>query len=187
MQWNWKVQSSSATKWEITPTSINSRSTIFPKLSIKPSFHMELRGTRGSTSSQDPRCQPIGFSIATTGTPVSSIITAVRQQDYSASVWLRRREKLEHVSWISRTRLFRISIWRKRQMKLKWNAAVKNTVLTKYETLTLIGNATIAKYVDVYMLPLTCCHLWSVTFMHFSQVEAGSQHHCFIEVLCVKV
>lgn len=165
MQWNWKIQSSSATKWEITPASINSRSTswliLLPKLSIKPSIHMELRGTRGSTSSQDPRGQPIGFSIATTGTPVSSIITAVRQQDYSASVWLRRREKLEHVSWISRTRLFRITIWRKRQMKLKWNAAVKNTVLTKYETHTLIGKATIAKYVGVYMLPLTChkCHI----------------------------
>uniref|UniRef100_UPI0037E7D587 inactive phospholipase D5-like n=1 Tax=Semicossyphus pulcher TaxID=241346 RepID=UPI0037E7D587 len=28
--------------------------------------------------------------------PASSLITAVRQQDYSASVWLRRRDKLEH-------------------------------------------------------------------------------------------
>lgn len=59
---------------------------------------MELRGKRGSAGCQDPRGQGMGFGIAATGTPVSTIITAVRQQDYSASVWLRRREKLEHVS-----------------------------------------------------------------------------------------
>ncbi|KAM3605555.1 uncharacterized protein V6R79_000693 [Siganus canaliculatus] len=39
--------------------------------------------------------QGFGLSIPATGMPVNSIITAVRQQDYSASVWLRRREKLE--------------------------------------------------------------------------------------------
>lgn len=58
---------------------------------------MELRGKRGSAGCQDPRGQGMGFGIAS-GTPVSTVITAVRQQDYSASVWLRRREKLEHVS-----------------------------------------------------------------------------------------
>lgn len=47
---------------------------------------------------QELRGQGLGFSIPTTSTPVSSIITTVRQQDYSASVWLRRRDKLEHVS-----------------------------------------------------------------------------------------
>lgn len=59
---------------------------------------MELKGKRGSAGCQDPRGQGMGFGIAATGTPVSTVITAVRQQDYSASVWLRRREKLEHVS-----------------------------------------------------------------------------------------
>ncbi|XP_019126187.1 inactive phospholipase D5 isoform X1 [Larimichthys crocea] len=57
---------------------------------------MELRGTRGSMGGSDLRGQGLGFNIPATATPVSSIITAVRQQDYSASVWLRRREKLEH-------------------------------------------------------------------------------------------
>ncbi|CAF97069.1 unnamed protein product [Tetraodon nigroviridis] len=57
---------------------------------------MELRGKRGSGGHQEPRAQGMGFAMAATGTPVSTIITAVRQQDYSASVWLRRREKLEH-------------------------------------------------------------------------------------------
>lgn len=47
---------------------------------------------------QDSRGQGLGLGIPSAGAPVSSIITAVRQQDYSASVWLRRREKLEHVS-----------------------------------------------------------------------------------------
>lgn len=63
---------------------------------------------------QDLRGQGLGFSIPTTGTPVSSIITTVRQQDYSASVWLRRREKLEHVSseyWSWRNR------WKEAEMK----------------------------------------------------------------------
>uniref|UniRef100_A0A3B4EQ95 Inactive phospholipase D5-like n=1 Tax=Pundamilia nyererei TaxID=303518 RepID=A0A3B4EQ95_9CICH len=34
--------------------------------------------------------------VPLTGIPTSSVITAVQQQDYSASVWLRRRDKLEH-------------------------------------------------------------------------------------------
>uniref|UniRef100_A0A668SPN3 Uncharacterized protein n=1 Tax=Oreochromis aureus TaxID=47969 RepID=A0A668SPN3_OREAU len=34
--------------------------------------------------------------ISVVRVPPSSIITAVQQQDYSASVWLRRRDKLEH-------------------------------------------------------------------------------------------
>lgn len=59
---------------------------------------MELRGNRGSMGGQELRGQGLGYSIPTASTPVSSIITTVRQQDYSASVWLRRREKLEHVS-----------------------------------------------------------------------------------------
>ncbi|KAM8738893.1 inactive phospholipase D5 isoform 1-T1 [Acanthopagrus schlegelii] len=57
---------------------------------------MELRGMRMSMGGQDSRGQGLGFGIPSAGAPVSSIITAVRQQDYSASVWLRRREKLEH-------------------------------------------------------------------------------------------
>uniref|UniRef100_A0AAV2JMN7 Uncharacterized protein n=1 Tax=Knipowitschia caucasica TaxID=637954 RepID=A0AAV2JMN7_KNICA len=41
----------------------------------------------------DHRGQGLGF-----GTPTAvSIISAVQQQDYSASVWLRRRDKLEHL------------------------------------------------------------------------------------------
>lgn len=67
--------------------------------STQPSSHMELRGTRGPTGGQDLRGQGLGFSLSATGMPASSIITAVRQQDYSASVWLRRRDKLEHVSF----------------------------------------------------------------------------------------
>jgi len=59
---------------------------------------MELRGTRGLISGHDLRGQGLGFGFPATGVPASSIITAVQQQDYSASVWLRRRDKLEHVS-----------------------------------------------------------------------------------------
>lgn len=55
---------------------------------------MELRGIRGPVGGQDLR--GLGFGIPATGIPASSIITAVQQQDYSASVWLRRRDKLEH-------------------------------------------------------------------------------------------
>ncbi|KAM9803683.1 inactive phospholipase D5-like [Neosynchiropus ocellatus] len=56
---------------------------------------MELRGVRGPLSGgQDLR--GIGLVVPAAGTPASSLISAVQQQDYSASVWLRRREKLEH-------------------------------------------------------------------------------------------
>ncbi|KAM9848004.1 inactive phospholipase D5 [Aulostomus maculatus] len=55
---------------------------------------MELRGIRGPVTGQDLR--GLGFSISATGIPASSVISAVQQQDYSASVWLRRRDKLEH-------------------------------------------------------------------------------------------
>uniref|UniRef100_A0A8P4JWR9 Uncharacterized protein n=1 Tax=Dicentrarchus labrax TaxID=13489 RepID=A0A8P4JWR9_DICLA len=58
---------------------------------------MELRGIRaGPMGGQDHRGQGLRYSISATGMAANSIITAVRQQDYSASVWLRRREKLEH-------------------------------------------------------------------------------------------
>uniref|UniRef100_A0A3Q3IDT4 PLD phosphodiesterase domain-containing protein n=1 Tax=Monopterus albus TaxID=43700 RepID=A0A3Q3IDT4_MONAL len=57
---------------------------------------MELRGTRGPMGGQDVKGQGLGFGIPSTGITASSIITAVQQQDYSASVWLRRRDKLEH-------------------------------------------------------------------------------------------
>ncbi|XP_040906132.1 inactive phospholipase D5-like [Toxotes jaculatrix] len=57
---------------------------------------MELRGIRGPMSGQDLKGQGLGFGIQAPGIPTSSIITAVQQQDYSASVWLRRRDKLEH-------------------------------------------------------------------------------------------
>ncbi|XP_053188712.1 inactive phospholipase D5-like [Scomber japonicus] len=55
---------------------------------------MELRGLRGPIGGQDLR--GLGFGIQASGIPASSVITAVQQQDYSASVWLRRRDKLEH-------------------------------------------------------------------------------------------
>uniref|UniRef100_A0A3P9N4W4 Inactive phospholipase D5-like n=1 Tax=Poecilia reticulata TaxID=8081 RepID=A0A3P9N4W4_POERE len=57
---------------------------------------MEGRGTRGQVGGVDLKGQGIGFGFQPPGLPASSIITAVQQQDYSASVWLRRREKLEH-------------------------------------------------------------------------------------------
>ncbi|XP_039994848.1 inactive phospholipase D5-like [Xiphias gladius] len=57
---------------------------------------MDLRGTRGPMVGQDLKGQGLGFGILAQGIPASSIITAVQQQDYSASVWLRRRDKLEH-------------------------------------------------------------------------------------------
>ncbi|XP_043991501.1 inactive phospholipase D5-like isoform X1 [Gambusia affinis] len=57
---------------------------------------MEARGTRGQLGGHDLKGQGIGFGFQPPGLPASSIITAVQQQDYSASVWLRRREKLEH-------------------------------------------------------------------------------------------
>lgn len=59
---------------------------------------MELRVVRGTMGGQDLKGPGLGFSIPGSGIPASSIITAVQQQDYSASVWLRRRDKLEHVS-----------------------------------------------------------------------------------------
>lgn len=59
---------------------------------------MEARGTRGQIGGQDLKGQGTGFGFQPPGLPASSIITAVQQQDYSAGVWLRRREKLEHVS-----------------------------------------------------------------------------------------
>eukprot|EP00064_Thunnus_orientalis_P022269 superscaffoldBa00007359_g22459 len=64
------------------------------QLRAQTNSHMELRGIRGPVGGQDLR--GLGFGIPATGIPASSIITAVQQQDYSASVWLRRRDKLEH-------------------------------------------------------------------------------------------
>ncbi|KAM9364980.1 inactive phospholipase D5-like [Pholidichthys leucotaenia] len=57
---------------------------------------MELRGARGQVGGQDMKGQGLGFGYTAAGIPASSVITAVQQQDYSASVWLRRRDKLEH-------------------------------------------------------------------------------------------
>ncbi|XP_035800853.2 inactive phospholipase D5-like isoform X1 [Amphiprion ocellaris] len=57
---------------------------------------MELRGIRGTVGGPDLKGQGLGFGFQATGIPASSVITAVQQQDYSASVWLRRRDKLEH-------------------------------------------------------------------------------------------
>uniref|UniRef100_A0A3B3HMR3 Uncharacterized protein n=1 Tax=Oryzias latipes TaxID=8090 RepID=A0A3B3HMR3_ORYLA len=51
---------------------------------------------KGPTGGHDLKSQGSGFSFPIAGLPASSIITAVQQQDYSAGVWLRRREKLEH-------------------------------------------------------------------------------------------
>ncbi|XP_039640088.1 inactive phospholipase D5-like isoform X1 [Perca fluviatilis] len=56
---------------------------------------MELRGTRG-TMGLDSRGQGLGFGMPAIGIPASSILTAVQHQDYSAGVWLRRKDKLEH-------------------------------------------------------------------------------------------
>lgn len=59
---------------------------------------MEPRGTRCSSRGHDLRGHSFSFGLQPPAVAASSIITAVQQQDYSASVWLRRREKLEHVS-----------------------------------------------------------------------------------------
>ncbi|XP_034753574.1 inactive phospholipase D5-like isoform X1 [Etheostoma cragini] len=56
---------------------------------------MELRGTRG-TMGLDSRVQGLGFGMPPIGVPASSILTAVQHQDYSAAIWLRRKDKLEH-------------------------------------------------------------------------------------------
>ncbi|XP_061692726.1 inactive phospholipase D5-like isoform X2 [Syngnathoides biaculeatus] len=55
---------------------------------------MDLRGPRGPAVSQELKGFRLGIQAA--GIPASSVISAVQQQDYSASVWLRRRDKLEH-------------------------------------------------------------------------------------------
>ncbi|XP_051937182.1 inactive phospholipase D5-like [Hippocampus zosterae] len=55
---------------------------------------MDLRGPRGPAVSQD--LKGFGSGTPTAGMLASSVISAVQQQDYSASVWLRRRDKLEH-------------------------------------------------------------------------------------------
>lgn len=60
---------------------------------------MDVRGTRGTMGGQELRGQGLGFGIQATGMPVSSVISTVQQQDYLAGVWLRRRERLEHVSF----------------------------------------------------------------------------------------
>ncbi|KAK5854266.1 hypothetical protein PBY51_015351 [Eleginops maclovinus] len=46
----------------------------------------------------DLRGQGLGLGMPVIGMPASSIITAVQHRDYSAGVWLRRKDKLEHVS-----------------------------------------------------------------------------------------
>ncbi|KAF6721468.1 Inactive phospholipase D5 [Oryzias melastigma] len=51
---------------------------------------------KGPTGGHDLKIQGSGFGFPIAGLPASSIITAVQQQDYSAGVWLRRRDKLEH-------------------------------------------------------------------------------------------
>lgn len=60
---------------------------------------MDVRGARGTMGGQELRGQGLVFGIQAIGTPVSSAISTVQQQDYLASVWLRRRERLEHVSF----------------------------------------------------------------------------------------
>ncbi|XP_077351884.1 inactive phospholipase D5-like isoform X1 [Festucalex cinctus] len=55
---------------------------------------MDLRGPRGPAVSQD--LKGFGLGIPAAGIPASGVISAVQQHDYSASVWLRRRDKLEH-------------------------------------------------------------------------------------------
>ncbi|KAM3862549.1 inactive phospholipase D5-like [Diretmus argenteus] len=57
---------------------------------------MEGRGYRGPVGGLDLKGQGIGMVGLASGLPTSSIFTAVQQQDYSASVWLRRKDKLEH-------------------------------------------------------------------------------------------
>lgn len=54
---------------------------------------MDLRGTRGALGGQELRGQGLGLGIQAGGTPLSSVISAVQQQDYLA-----RRDRLEHVS-----------------------------------------------------------------------------------------
>ncbi|XP_071393415.1 inactive phospholipase D5-like [Centroberyx affinis] len=56
---------------------------------------MDVRGIRGPMGGLDLKGQGLGVGPAAGG-PAGSIFTAVQQQDYSASVWLRRKDKLEH-------------------------------------------------------------------------------------------
>ncbi|TNN63710.1 Inactive phospholipase D5 [Liparis tanakae] len=37
-----------------------------------------------------------GFGMPTIGIPANSMITSVQQKEYSAGIWLRRKDKLEH-------------------------------------------------------------------------------------------
>lgn len=62
---------------------------------------MDLRGARGTLGGQELRGLGPGFGIQAGGAPLSSVISAVQQQDYLASVWLRRRDRLENVSCFS--------------------------------------------------------------------------------------
>ncbi|XP_056148155.1 inactive phospholipase D5-like [Lampris incognitus] len=57
---------------------------------------MEMKGSRGLVGGLDQRGQGGHLGVAGPVLPTSSIYTAVQQQDYSAGVWLRRKEKLEH-------------------------------------------------------------------------------------------
>ncbi|CAB1460247.1 unnamed protein product [Pleuronectes platessa] len=56
-----------------------------------------MRGSRGSMGGHDLRGQGLAFGVAAPGIAGSSAITAVQQQEYSAGIWLRRKDKLEHV------------------------------------------------------------------------------------------
>lgn len=62
---------------------------------------MDLRGARGTLGGQELRGLGPGFGIQAGGAPLSAVISAVQQQDYLASVWLRRRDRLENVSCFS--------------------------------------------------------------------------------------
>ncbi|KAM4607433.1 inactive phospholipase D5 [Polymixia lowei] len=55
---------------------------------------MEMRGTRGPMGGPDLKGPGLGVGGVAPG--AGAIFTAVQQQDYSASVWLRRKDKLEH-------------------------------------------------------------------------------------------
>ncbi|XP_076016533.1 inactive phospholipase D5 [Genypterus blacodes] len=57
---------------------------------------MDVRGTRGPRGNQDQRSQGLGFGGSTTGVLSTPLVSTGQQQGYSASVWLSRRDKLEH-------------------------------------------------------------------------------------------
>lgn len=145
---------------------------------------MELRGNRGLMGGQDLRGQGLGFGAPASGPPASSIITAVQQQDYSASVWLRRRDKLEHVScgfcsWGLRNRWKEVEVmWRVENWSVgpPYHSYLRdaNLSVTKYKS--AIGSNGMTKPPNILRRFSYICHNILLWYLSVYVVFRGSEN-----------